>query len=79
MLADPFLAGYGLHSCELIVSDPDAVNSPRVIDVNFTVVGPSLGISQSSYSFMASKETVDPDGQVLTISNLVLEYSAIIF
>ncbi|MHC4575712.1 MAG: right-handed parallel beta-helix repeat-containing protein, partial [Planctomycetota bacterium] len=63
------LAG-GEYSGQITIEDPQAINSPKIIDVNLTVIGPSLGISQNTFVFEASKETLDPLPQTLTISNL---------
>ncbi|MCK5602118.1 hypothetical protein KAR91_09620, partial [Candidatus Pacearchaeota archaeon] len=60
----------GDYSGQITISDPNAVNSPKVVDVSLTITGPSLGTSQNNYSFTASKQTIDPSPQTLTISNL---------
>jgi len=60
----------GTYFGQISIEDPQADNSPKIIDVHLTITGPSLEISQNNYSFIASKETIDPEPQVLTISNL---------
>ncbi|MBW8035063.1 MAG: hypothetical protein FVQ79_05380, partial [Planctomycetes bacterium] len=59
----------GQYSGQITIADPQSINSPKVVDVSLTIVGPSLGISQNNYSFTASKQTIDPSSQTLTISN----------
>ncbi len=59
----------GQYFGQITISDPNAMNNPKMIDVYLTITGPSLSISQNNYNFTASKETLNPEPQVLTISN----------
>ncbi|RKY05892.1 MAG: hypothetical protein DRP56_08405 [Planctomycetota bacterium] len=60
----------GEYQGQITFSDLQAINNPQVVDVNLIIIGPSLGISQTDYSFTASKQTLNPEPQILTISNL---------
>jgi len=60
----------GEYYGQISIDDPQAVNGPKVIDVHLAITGPSLGIDLSNFSFQASKETLNPEPQALTISNL---------
>ena len=49
----------GEYQGQITISDSNAVNSPKYVGVNLTVIGPSLGVNQNVYSFTASKETLN--------------------
>ena len=66
---NPAIAGYGLHSCELTISDPNAANSPQTVTVNLAVLGPEIGLNQNNLSFISEDITGSLEPQVLTIGN----------
>ena len=41
----------GNYSCQLLVSDEDADNSPQIIEVNLYITGPILEVSHNYYEF----------------------------
>ncbi|MHC4157909.1 MAG: GLUG motif-containing protein [Planctomycetota bacterium] len=62
------LAG-GIYSCQLTVDAGTAANSPQIVDVNLTVIGPDLQISQTYFDFTAYEGGANPNDQILTITN----------
>jgi hypothetical protein len=66
---NPNIAGYGIHSCELHVTAPDAENSPLVSTVNLEVLGPKLVISDSVFDFNVTNIGSGTLPQILTIQN----------
>ncbi len=60
----------GTYNSQLTLTATNAINNTELININLTIVGPSLGISQGNFSFTASKQTVDPLHQTLTITNV---------
>jgi parallel beta-helix repeat protein/predicted outer membrane repeat protein len=61
---------WGVHDCNLIVSDPCASNSPVIVPVSLDVTGPILSVSPDSFNFLASKENPTPTSQTLHIQNI---------
>ncbi|MHC4951462.1 MAG: BACON domain-containing protein, partial [Planctomycetota bacterium] len=66
---DPAVAGYGSHSCELTVSDPNAANSPQVVTVVLDVLRPEIGVTPLSFSFECDVDEPNVLTQTLAISN----------
>lgn len=67
--AEPNEAGYGTHSCELIVSDPNAINNPQTVNITFIVYGPSLSTYPSQLNFYAEKDASGPLDGTFNITN----------
>ncbi len=61
--------GGGQYNCQLIISDPCAINSPQTVDVVLNITGPIIDLSQSTFQFYANEGGDDPDDQILTITN----------
>ncbi len=59
----------GTYPCELIFNSDTAVNCPKTMNVTLNVVGPWIGISQSSFTFIANTPGDAPLPQNLTITN----------
>lgn len=66
---DPAIAGYGLHSCELAVSDPNASNSPQMVMVTLDVLRPEIAASPASVNFECDVDEPNVLSQVLWISS----------
>jgi len=60
---------YGLYSCQLIISDLNAQNSPQVVTVNLEVLRPVLFVVPGNIDFVGEKDGVDPNTQILSIQN----------
>jgi hypothetical protein len=67
---DPVLAGYGSHSCELTVSDPNADNSPQVVTMTLDVLRPEISVSPSPVNFECDVDEPNVLTQTLQISNI---------
>ncbi len=59
----------GLYNCQLTVDAGTATNSPQIVDINLTVIGPGLQISQTYFEFFAVEGKASPNDQILTIDN----------
>ena len=59
----------GIYSCDLIITGPNATNSPRIVAVNLVVDSPVIGISQTPFDFTAILGGANPEDQILTITN----------
>ncbi len=59
----------GQYSYAFDVSDPAAQNSPQSVTVNLDIVGPILNVSSNTLRFYALEAGVNPDDQILIISN----------
>ncbi len=59
----------GKYSCELILSDTNAVNSPQIIKINLLVLGPVIDISDQTIEFSAIQYGSNPANQTVIISN----------
>ncbi|MHC4501364.1 MAG: LamG-like jellyroll fold domain-containing protein, partial [Planctomycetota bacterium] len=60
---------WGEYSCELIISDPNAENSPRTVDVNLVVIGPVIEVSAEEFGFWGIEGGSNPNDQILGIRN----------
>ncbi|MCK5175728.1 MAG: BACON domain-containing protein, partial [Planctomycetes bacterium] len=60
---------WGSYSCQLTVSDPGAINSPRIVQVYMEVIGPIIELSESQFKFSALPDGSDPPDRILTIRN----------
>ncbi len=60
---------YGFYSCQLIVSDPNATNSPQIVTVNFEVLSPVISVVPGSFYFEVQEGGADPNTQILSIQN----------
>jgi pectin methylesterase-like acyl-CoA thioesterase len=66
---NPDKANYGINSCQLLVSDADAENSPQVVTVNLDVLRPELAVSPSQFYFETFLTEPNTTGQILFIQN----------
>ena len=66
---NPDKANYGINSCQLLVSDANAENSPQVVTVNLDVLGPELTVSPSQFYFETALDEPNTTGQILSIQN----------
>ncbi|MEN6383966.1 MAG: right-handed parallel beta-helix repeat-containing protein [Phycisphaerales bacterium] len=59
ILVDPMKAGYGNHTGQFTVSSADATNSPKIVSVNFNVIGPIISLTPrcSLYTIYAERNT----------------------
>jgi len=64
---------YGLHSCQVSVSDAGAVNSPQIVTVNVEVLQPRLSVYPGNLIFEAEKDGANPADQILSIQNIGYE------
>ena len=60
---------WGSYNCELTVTDPNAINSPRTIGVTLDVLGPIIKLSESNFEFNGNEDGPNPDDQILAIRN----------
>ncbi|UCC22578.1 MAG: hypothetical protein JSW23_00445 [Planctomycetota bacterium] len=60
----------GHYSCQLTVTGLGALNSPQIVDVNLFIYQPVIGISSTEFEFAANEEWLNPDDQILSISNI---------
>jgi len=58
----------GIYNCDLIVSDPCAINNPQIIGVKLVVAGPQISLSASELVF-GTDEGIPPAPRILTIAN----------
>ncbi len=59
----------GEYNSEIVISDPCASNSPQITRVNLIIVGPIIGLSTNHVEFSAVRDSVDPNDQILSITN----------
>jgi parallel beta-helix repeat protein len=45
------------------------MNDPQTVSVDLEVIGPIIGLSQTSFNFKAEENGTDPDDQIFTITN----------
>ncbi|KPK76110.1 MAG: hypothetical protein AMJ79_08180 [Phycisphaerae bacterium SM23_30] len=71
IILEPNITGLsgGDYYCELIITDPGAVNSPRSVVVNLKVTGAVIGLSPSGLNFTATEGGANPPDQAFTIVN----------
>ena len=62
-------ADYGTYSCQFVVADPYAENSPQTVTVNLNVIGPEIGLNKTNYSFTAFGKNSSVVPEILNISN----------
>jgi pectin methylesterase-like acyl-CoA thioesterase len=67
---NPAIPGYGVHSCELTISDPNASNNPQVVTVTLDVLGPEIAVLPESVSFECDVDEPNTLTQILSISNV---------
>ncbi|MBN1124480.1 MAG: hypothetical protein JXA82_05690, partial [Sedimentisphaerales bacterium] len=60
----------GFYQLELSVTDPEAENSPQIVSIQLTLIGPILQVSPSAFTFQGQEEGPNPEEQILTIRNL---------
>jgi len=61
---------WGQYSCDLVISDPLAVNTPETVTVNLELNGAIIGLSSNSFSFTAHQDGANPPDQTLAIFNI---------
>ncbi|MHC4212528.1 MAG: FG-GAP-like repeat-containing protein [Planctomycetota bacterium] len=61
--------GGGSYSCDLIVSDPNAEDSPQMVHVSLRVDGPLISLSSAEFEFHGALDGNNPPEQILSISN----------
>ncbi|MHC4695081.1 MAG: BACON domain-containing protein, partial [Planctomycetota bacterium] len=66
---EPSGLDYGLHSCELTISDPNAQNSPQYVTIDLEVLRPELSVSPGQFYFETALDEPNNSGQVLSIQN----------
>ncbi|MHC4499936.1 MAG: LamG-like jellyroll fold domain-containing protein, partial [Planctomycetota bacterium] len=59
----------GSYYCELTISDPCALNSPRTVDISLTIIGPIIELSSQQFQFTANLGGPNPEEQILSVSN----------
>ena len=59
----------GVYSSTLTVSDPNAMNTPQIVQVNLEVFGPEISVWPDVINFQTGKENPHPAGALLNISN----------
>jgi len=59
----------GMYNCDLIVSDPNAENSPQTVSVTLDVQGPVIELSETHFDFIFPLVGGDPPSQILEINN----------
>ena len=60
----------GIYDCQLTLSDSNASNSPQIVDVDLTVIGPEIQLSATQFEFTATEGGANPNDQILGISNI---------
>jgi predicted outer membrane repeat protein len=60
---------WGQHDCRIVISDPNAENSPQIIDVNLVIYGPLIDLSAEECEFHAYEGGINPAAKILTIGN----------
>ncbi len=60
---------WGAYDCNVMVSDPNAYNSPVILPVTLDLVGPLLSVNSNRFDFEADKENPTPPRQILCIQN----------
>lgn len=60
---------WGAYDCNVMVSDPNAYNSPVILPVTLDLIGPLLSVNANRFDFEADKENLTPPGQILSIQN----------
>ncbi len=60
----------GIYDCNLTITDPCATNSPYIIPVSLTVIGPLIGVSSLEFTFDANEGGTNPANQMLFIDNI---------
>lgn len=71
----------GVHYDTITVSDPNATNDPVLVPVRLTVFEPppTIGLSQTYFSFTGIADSANPPDQILTVTNIgggTLEWTA---
>ena len=61
---------WGVYNYNLIISDPCAINSPRVVSVSLDITGPIIELSMYEFSFEADVNGLNPEDQMLAICNI---------
>jgi len=69
LTADVSALPWGHYDCNLIISDPNAGNSPLVVPVSLAVIGPILSVGSNRFDFQAGKENPTPPDQTLIIQH----------
>ncbi len=59
----------GQYTCTVVISDPNAENSPQSVPVTLDVRTPLIGVSSTEISFSCPKDGPNPDPQTLSIWN----------
>jgi len=61
----------GTYNCNLTISDPCALNSPKMVDVSLVIHGPAPEIELSAFIFVfdANLDGANPEDQILTVTN----------
>jgi hypothetical protein len=59
----------GDYECELTAYDPNAVNSPQIVNVSLDVIGPTIWRSNSQIGFSIEEGGPNPPDQALNIRN----------
>lgn len=59
----------GDYECFIVISSPEAANSPQTVTVELEVIGLSLELSETHFLFFAAEGGSNPDPQTLVIGN----------
>lgn len=59
----------GNYYCALTISDPNAENNPQTVAVNLQLSGPTIDLSATQFQFAALEGGVNPEEQILSVSN----------
>jgi parallel beta-helix repeat protein len=59
----------GVYDCNLTISDPNASNSPQIVEVNLVVYEPVIELSSTYFEFTAYAGGANPADKTLSISN----------
>jgi len=59
----------GDYNCTLTIWDPNAINSPKTVNINLVVDRPAIELSPTQFSFIASEGGPNPETQVLSVRN----------
>ncbi|KPK74626.1 MAG: hypothetical protein AMJ79_13595 [Phycisphaerae bacterium SM23_30] len=61
---------WGDYYCELIISDPCALNSPQMVNISLHVIGPIIELSETEFEFTAPIYDPNTFDEVLIIRNI---------
>ncbi len=70
---DPNGLSPGRHAYNLVVTDPNARNSPQWVSVSLYVDGPVIDVTPNPLSFVYSPDIPGPNSQTIAISNASIQ------